>query len=63
MRLSPCCAANGRPPVTGGVIYEDISQLTPSRSSYLTKFGRDVIATVLKLKQQLIVPDLYQFAT
>lgn len=61
-----------------------ISQLTPSRSSYLikrlrthgiikkvghcykyylTKFGRNVIATVLKLKQQLIVPDLCQFAT
>ena len=60
-----------------------ISQLTPSRSSYLIKrlrthgiikkagrcykyylttFGRNVIATVLKLMQQLIVPDLCQFA-
>jgi hypothetical protein len=30
---------------------------------YLTKFGRNVIATLLKLKQQLIVPDHCQFAT
>jgi len=62
---------------------EHLSQLTPSRASYLIKrlrthgiikkvgrcykyylttFGRDVIATVLKLKQQLIVPSLCQFA-
>lgn len=62
---------------------EHLSQLTPSRASYLikrlrthgiikkvgrcykyylTRFGRDVIATVMKLKQQLIVPSLCQFA-
>ncbi len=60
-----------------------ISQLTPSKSSYLikrlrthgiikkvgrcykyylTKFGRNVVATVLKLKQELIVPSLCKSA-
>lgn len=60
-----------------------LSQLTPSRSSYLikrlrthgiikkvgrcykyylTQFGRNVIATVLKLKQELIIPALCESA-